>query len=351
MMGGPGRSAHPRAGRPDRRHPARPRRQRLDLDADGGDHDVEVVRWPLAATGNLDLTRPRGDPLADPPPAAPCAGWRSRGSNLTGAVPPLVAPSGGPRRWCPVHLDAVARAPPAHEPPRPGRRLADDVGLLRYGPHAGGAGPRAELLTDVEAYRAARRLRGAALRPDRHRRSRPWPAGAPPPHGRGAGGRGRRARDRPAPPPEGTACGASWGHRPRPHRRRRAGPDLPFSVDGHAPATVAETAAAHVSVWHGHPTPLELIDALGLTEAGGAVRASIVRYNDGSDVDRPFDVVDRPNPRPDLRPQVGDELVQRTAGLKRKPWPNRCRCRGRRPARPRSRSPSAMRATPMSRQS
>ena len=38
------------------------------------------------------------------------------------------------------------------------------------------------------------------------------------------------------------------------------------------------------------------LGAFGLTEAGGAVRASIVRYNDGSDVDRLLDVVDRLNP-------------------------------------------------------
>ena len=69
-------------------------------------------------------------------------------------------------------------------------------------------------------------------------------------------------------------------------------PTCLFSVAGHTPARVAEAlAAARVSVWHGHSYALELIDALGLTEAGGAVRASIVRYNDGRDVDRLLEVV------------------------------------------------------------
>ena len=53
----------------------------------------------------------------------------------------------------------------------------------------------------------------------------------------------------------------------------------------------AALAAERVAVWQGHSYALELIDALGLTEAGGAVRASIVRYNDESDIDRLLEVV------------------------------------------------------------
>jgi len=55
---------------------------------------------------------------------------------------------------------------------------------------------------------------------------------------------------------------------------------------------VADELARHqVSVWHGHSYALELIDALGLTERGGGVRASIVRYNDTDDIDRLLAVV------------------------------------------------------------
>src|SRR5690606_11011250 len=69
-------------------------------------------------------------------------------------------------------------------------------------------------------------------------------------------------------------------------------PTCLFSVEGRTPAQVAEAlAAAQVSVWHGHSYALELVAALGLTEAGGAARASIVRYNDGTDVDRLLEVI------------------------------------------------------------
>jgi cysteine desulfurase family protein (TIGR01976 family) len=60
-----------------------------------------------------------------------------------------------------------------------------------------------------------------------------------------------------------------------------------FTVAGHTPAQVAAHLAAHrVNVWNGHNYAWELTGALGIRNAGSAVRAGLVHYNDRSDVDR-----------------------------------------------------------------
>ncbi len=60
-----------------------------------------------------------------------------------------------------------------------------------------------------------------------------------------------------------------------------------FTVAGLTPRQVAEQLAQrNVNVWDGHNYAWELTGALGLREAGGAVRAGLVHYNDRSDVDR-----------------------------------------------------------------
>jgi cysteine desulfurase family protein (TIGR01976 family) len=60
-----------------------------------------------------------------------------------------------------------------------------------------------------------------------------------------------------------------------------------FNVAGHSPAEVAaHLAHRRVNVWNGHNYAWELTAALGLRDSGGAVRASLVHYNDHSDVDR-----------------------------------------------------------------
>jgi selenocysteine lyase/cysteine desulfurase len=41
-----------------------------------------------------------------------------------------------------------------------------------------------------------------------------------------------------------------------------------------------------VNVWSGDNYAYELVRDLGLAGSGGAVRAGLVHYNDGSDVDR-----------------------------------------------------------------
>jgi cysteine desulfurase family protein (TIGR01976 family) len=60
-----------------------------------------------------------------------------------------------------------------------------------------------------------------------------------------------------------------------------------FTVAGATPRQVAEhLARRRVNVWDGDNYAWELAGVLGLRDAGGAVRAGLVHYNDRSDVDR-----------------------------------------------------------------
>jgi cysteine desulfurase family protein (TIGR01976 family) len=60
-----------------------------------------------------------------------------------------------------------------------------------------------------------------------------------------------------------------------------------FTVDGHTPRQVAEHLSSRgVNVWNGHNYAWELTGVLGIRESGSAVRAGLVHYNDGGDVER-----------------------------------------------------------------
>jgi len=60
-----------------------------------------------------------------------------------------------------------------------------------------------------------------------------------------------------------------------------------FTVAGHNPRAVAEHLAARkVNVWNGHNYAWELTAVLGIRDAGSAVRASLVHYNNRADVER-----------------------------------------------------------------
>ena len=60
-----------------------------------------------------------------------------------------------------------------------------------------------------------------------------------------------------------------------------------FTVAGRTPAEVASHLAERkVNVWSGHNYAWELTAVLGIRDAGSAVRAGLVHYNDRSDVDR-----------------------------------------------------------------
>ena len=70
-------------------------------------------------------------------------------------------------------------------------------------------------------------------------------------------------------------------------RAARRAPTAFFTVAGQTPRQVAEhLAARRVNVWNGDNYAWELVGALGLRDAGGAVRAGLVHYNDQADVDR-----------------------------------------------------------------
>ena len=60
-----------------------------------------------------------------------------------------------------------------------------------------------------------------------------------------------------------------------------------FAVAGHTPRQVAEhLAARRVNVWNGHNYAWELTGVLAIRDAGSAVRAGLVHYNNREEVDR-----------------------------------------------------------------
>jgi selenocysteine lyase/cysteine desulfurase len=63
-------------------------------------------------------------------------------------------------------------------------------------------------------------------------------------------------------------------------------PTTVFNVGERAPLAVAEELARRrIAVWSGDNYACELIDALGLRDRGGVVRAGIVRHTNAADVD------------------------------------------------------------------
>lgn len=73
---------------------------------------------------------------------------------------------------------------------------------------------------------------------------------------------------------------------------RRRTPTISFLIEGRSPNEVARRLAAKgISVWDGDNYAFELMRRFGLAESGGAVRASIVLYNNASDIDRFLEAV------------------------------------------------------------
>jgi cysteine desulfurase family protein (TIGR01976 family) len=69
---------------------------------------------------------------------------------------------------------------------------------------------------------------------------------------------------------------------------------ISFVVDGHHSSEVARHLANQgIAVWAGDNYAYELMRRFGLGESGGAIRASIVLYNDRGDVDRLLDAVNQ----------------------------------------------------------
>jgi cysteine desulfurase family protein (TIGR01976 family) len=75
-------------------------------------------------------------------------------------------------------------------------------------------------------------------------------------------------------------------------RSERRAPTAYFTVDGHDPWEVAvRLAERKINVWSGDNYAWEVTGALGIRNAGSAVRASLVHYNDHTDVDRLLEAV------------------------------------------------------------
>lgn len=268
---------------------------RLDHDSNvstwqamAADVGAEVVLWPITDDGRLDPSV-LADLLAG-------GGVRwvavSGCSNLTGYVPPVaeivaLAHEHGAR----VHLDAVARVP--HLPTHAGALGVDSMmssAYKWYGPHVGVLVLADELLGAVEPYR---------VRPADYVGNRRFETGTPAFEQLAAVSAAAGFMIETS-GPELVASERSLLERlesglaslPEVTTYRPGGgglraPTTIFNVGDRRPEEVAaHLATRRVAVWPGHSYAIELIDALGLTERGGAVRASIVRYDDEADVDR-----------------------------------------------------------------
>jgi cysteine desulfurase family protein (TIGR01976 family) len=79
-----------------------------------------------------------------------------------------------------------------------------------------------------------------------------------------------------------------------PHELEHRTPTVCFSVDALSPDEVATALARErVAVWGGSYYAVEVMDALGLTERGGAIRAGVSCYTTADDVDRLLRAVER----------------------------------------------------------
>jgi cysteine desulfurase family protein (TIGR01976 family) len=74
---------------------------------------------------------------------------------------------------------------------------------------------------------------------------------------------------------------------------RRRTPTVSFTVEGKRPEAVVEALAARrIAVWAGDNYAYELMRRFGLDESGGAIRASIVLYNNADEVARFLEAVE-----------------------------------------------------------
>jgi cysteine desulfurase family protein (TIGR01976 family) len=266
------------------------------------DHDSNVTPWVVAAReagaevtmlavnpvdGSLDL----GD--LERELARGGVAWvaLSGASNLTGYAPDLRAGAqlthaAGAR----LHVDAVARVP--HLPVDVNGWGIDSLVTSPYkwyGPHAGILVLHPELLHGVEPYR---------VRPADYHGPDRWETGTKQFEViAGVGGAAEFLSEHTW--DDVIAAEGALLERMETGLREIAGvtvrtpvaaegraPTTIFTVDGRNPADVAEALAARrIAVWSGDNYACELVDAMGLGESGGAVRAGVVRYTTADDVD------------------------------------------------------------------
>jgi cysteine desulfurase family protein (TIGR01976 family) len=266
------------------------------------DHDSNVTPWVLAAReagaavtmvpvdrrhGTLDLAdiehALQGGDVA----------WvaLSGASNLTGFAPDLVAAArlahaAGAR----VHVDAVARVP--HLPVDVHGWGIDSLVTSPYkwyGPHAGVLVLHPELLRGVEPYR---------VRPADYDGPDRWESGTKSFEAiAGIGGAVDFMLEQPWPAVVAAetallqrledglrSVDGVTVYPPEPAEGRA--PTTIFNLDGRSPDAVAHALAQRcIAVWSGDNYACELVDALGLRDRGGAVRAGVVRHTTADDVD------------------------------------------------------------------
>jgi cysteine desulfurase family protein (TIGR01976 family) len=272
------------------------------------DHDSNVTPWLLAARdAGASVTMIGVNPvdgaldLADLQTELERGGveWvaLSGASNLTGFAPDLrsavaMVHAAGAR----IHVDGVARVP--HLPVDVNAMNIDSLVTSPYkwyGPHAGVLVLQPELLRGVEPYR---------VRPADYDGPSRWETGTKAYEViAGIGG----AADFMLETPIDTilvdesrlldrmesglrALAGITVHAPMSAEGRA--PTTIFNVEGVNPDDVArQLAERRIAVWSGDNYACELIDAMGLRDNGGAVRAGIVRYTTESDIDALLDAV------------------------------------------------------------
>ena len=75
-------------------------------------------------------------------------------------------------------------------------------------------------------------------------------------------------------------------------------PTVSFTVDGVAPASIAESLAQkNIFVWSGHNYAVEAAMALGIYDSGGAIRVGPVHYNTKDEIDAILIALDEILPR------------------------------------------------------
>jgi cysteine desulfurase family protein (TIGR01976 family) len=265
------------------------------------DHDSNVTPWVLAARdvgASVEMLEvdPVDGTLDVEPLARLCGDGRTRwvaisgASNLTGHAPDIaraatIAHEFGAR----ILVDGVARVP--HLPTDVAAWGVDAITTSPYkwyGPHAGALVVRHGLLREVEPYR---------VRPADYDGPARWETGTAQIEvlagvaaaadfmleTRVADASERETRllallqEGLHEVPGVTVHGPSV----TPDRA----PTVVFTVAGRTPQEVdAFLASRRIAVWHGDNYACELVDALGLRESGGLVRAGIVRYTSEDDV-------------------------------------------------------------------
>lgn len=265
------------------------------------DHDSNISPWMLAARdvgasvellevdpvdGTLDV-----EPLKDL-----CADGRTRwvaisgASNLTGHAPDLqrataIAHEAGAK----ILVDGVARVP--HLP----TDVAElDIDVLStspykwYGPHAGALVVRKNLLREIEPYR---------VRPADYDGPPRWETGTAQIEvlaGVAAAvdfmletpiAEASRAETRLLAELQSGLMSTDGIQVHGPPVAEHRAPTVVFTVDGRDSGEVASLLAERrIAVWSGHNYACELVDAFGLRERGGIVRAGITRYTSSADI-------------------------------------------------------------------